>query len=350
MKKTFYMTTSLLTAICFAGSAHAYKFVIYTDEAATNKSGQVSDLLKSTYPFNKFNIEVEIVHLEPNSLDCGSTNGIDRLVTCKDVESIQAKAMKRGGDQAMIIKNDSKYGGSSGVGGGVPVITNSTPARAMLHEYLHTLGLCDEYEYAASEAGFYCSHESAKPNLTFIEPLKSYTDDTFARSTHAGAIPWFRDILDSTPITHSGGILLGTGNVDFKKLAPTNNSAQAQVFGEPSGLYQGKVCNKAVPKRISWHPGGGSTIMENTESGLGAPLEKIVEKIMESKGARRKMQLEEPKENNSTVSSHTIKPAGEVIVNPEPNPEVNDTSRGMFKSFFSWLKDIFSQMLNSIPK
>ncbi|MBC7429341.1 MAG: hypothetical protein H7336_12055 [Bacteriovorax sp.] len=349
MKKIFRALTFTIAALCFMSSAYAYKFVIYTDETVTNKSGEVGELLKTTYPFNKFDVEVEVVHVDASALGCGSTNGIDRLVTCKDSEGIQAKAMKRGGDQVMIIKNTSKYGGSSGVGGGVPVITSSTPARAMLHEYLHTLGLCDEYEYAASEAGFYCSQEASRPNLTFIVPLSAYTDDSFARAKHSGKIPWYGDILSTTPITGASGTRLGTGDVDFKKSSPINTSQQSQVLGEPTGLYQGKICNQAVPKRISWHPGGGSTIMENTQSGLGAPLEKIVERLMASKGARRKMQIDEPKENRETLSNEQ-KPAGEFVVNPVPQVEVNDTSRSMFKSFFTWLNDIFSQIMNSIPK
>lgn len=80
----------------------------------------------------------------------------------------------------MIIKDSDKWGGSSLVGGGVPVITTGTSTKAMLHEYMHTLGLCDEYEYAASEAHFYCKGE-ANPNLVFIDPLDPYAADSMAR-------------------------------------------------------------------------------------------------------------------------------------------------------------------------
>lgn len=341
--------TFLTMSLCVLNTAHAYKLVIYTDEAVTNKSDEVAKLMKSTYPFSKYDMEVEVVRVPPTDIECESTNGIDRLVTCKNAEDIQAKAMKRGGDQAMIVKNISKYGGSSGVGGGVPVITTGTPARAMVHEFLHTLGLCDEYEYAAEEAAGYCNNPSSKPNVTFITPQSAYASDAVARNRHSGEIPWYRDILDTTPITSS--FMLGTGVVDFKKPAAVNDSKEGQVLGEPTGLFQGQVCNKATPKRISWHPGGGSTIMDKTASGLGAPLEKIVDRIMASKGAHKKLVVEEPKENTEKPAvSNDKNNAGEVVVKSDPQPEVNDTSRNMFKSFFTWLKDIFQQIMNVMPK
>jgi hypothetical protein len=121
--------------------------------------------------------------------------------------------------------------------------------------------------------------------------LPSYADDQDARGKHAGEIPWFKDILLTTPITNAGGVQLGTGSVDFNKIAANNISGEAQVLSEPSRPYQGKVCDEAIPKKNSWHPGGGSTIMEKIASGLGAPLEKIVERLLVSKGARKKCKL-----------------------------------------------------------
>ena len=349
MKKTLQICALVTTAMLISTTVHAYKFVIYTDEAATNKSEQVAEVMKNTYPLNKFNIEVEIVRVPSSDLECGSSMGIDRLVTCENIDEIQKKAMRRGGDQAMIVKNIPKWGGSSGVGGGVPVITTGTSPRAMLHEFMHTLGLCDEYEYAESEAGFYCSRESNQPNVAFITPLASYTDDTHAREVHGAKIPWFGDIFPLTPITNAGGLRLGTGTVNPNSVAPVNNSKEGQVLGQPTGLYQGKVCNKAKPARSTWQPGGGVTIMENTEAGLGAPLERVVERIMASKGARKKLAFEEPKEEYESPRYEEQK-AGKVVVNPKPEYEVNDSGRNFFKSFFQWIQDLFQQFTNGFSR
>lgn len=344
--KSFKSYVLLATTLCLTPPAYAYKFIIYTDEAVTNKSEEVAQLMKSSYPFNKFDVEVEIVRVPSEELDCASTNGIDRLVTCKDSNSIQSKAMRRGGDQAMIVKNMQKWGGSSAVGGGVPVITTGTSARAMLHEYMHTLGLCDEYEYAAEEANQYCHNEKSTPNLTFITPMPSYGGDSDARMRHGGEIPWFQDIMPTTPITTNGSTL-GTGSVDFKKRAMPNTTTMAMVLDEATGLYQGQVCNKATPARASWHPGSGSTIMNDVNAGLGGPLEKIVERIMVSKGFRKKMQFveNEPKEEERQPEK-----AGDVVVTPEPGTSVNNTARSLFKSFFEWIKELFDSIGRSITR
>lgn len=344
MKNNFKNYAFLATTMLLANSAHAYKFVIYTDEAVTNKSQEVAELMKNTYPFNKFNVEVEIVRVPSEELDCDSTNGIDRLVTCKGTDGIQAKTMRRGGDQAMIIKNMPKWGGSSAVGGGVPVITTGTDSRAMLHEYMHTLGLCDEYEYKASEAETYCKDEKSNPNLTFITPRPSYGGDAEARSIHSSQIPWYGDILPSTMITSASA--LGTGQVNFGKKAPINTTTMGMVLDEQTGLYQGKVCNQARPPRASWHPGSASTVMNDVGAGLGAPLEKIVERIMASKGARKKMNIDDSRD---TSYSDDEKIGGD-IVTPEPKGEVNNTPRNLFKSFFDWIKELFESFGRSLTR
>lgn len=349
MKKALQTSALFASTMLMTNSAYAYKFVIFTDEAVTNKSEQVAEIMKTTYPLNKFNIEVEIVRVPAAELECASSNGIDRLVTCENLDSIQAKAARRGGDQAMIVKNMAKWGGSSAIGGGVPVITSGTSPRAMLHEFMHTLGLCDEYEYKAEEAAIYCSKETKKPNVTFITPLDSYADDSHARGVHGEKIPWFGDILPTTPITNANGMRLGTGAVNFKSLAIKNTTTEALVLGEPTGLYQGKVCNQAVPAKASWHPGGGATIMENTDAGLGAPLERIVERIMASKGAKRKLAYEEPKQDYESPSYEKEK-GGKVTVDSKPDYEVNDSGRSFFKSFFQWVTELFKSWTNGFSR
>jgi hypothetical protein len=323
-------------------SAHAYKYVIFTDDDSNEKAEEVSKMMKETYPFSKFNIEVEIVKIQPEELDCGSAHGIDRAITCKNLDGIQKRAMQTGGDQAMIIKNVDKYGGSSQVGGGVPVITTATTTRVMLHEYMHTLGLCDEYEYPETEAHLYCK-KSERPNLVFLDPLDPYASDSMAKARHMGEIPWSGDINSTTPITNTDGTRLGTGSVEVGNAAAINTTDIEQSLAEPTGLYRGKVCNNATPKIIAWQPGGSTTIMENTSAGLGAPLERVVEKILISKGAKRKLQYEDvvvpqPEEQKNEEA------AGSVAVLPERFEKINNSARSLFKSFFGWARDAFENV------
>lgn len=326
-------------------SAYAYKYVIYTDDKITGKAEQIAEMMKTTYPFSKFDIEVEIVTLNPHQLKCESAYGIDRLIACDNSNDLQARAMKTGGDQAMILKDSESFGGSSHVGGGVPVITTAASPRVMLHEYMHTLGLCDEYEYSESEAEIYCnSKRNSNPNLVFIEPENPYSSDSAARGFHASEIPWYSDILPSVPITNTKGTLLGTGSVDPNNRAAKNNTTEGQMLGEPTGLYQGKVCNKALPRpKVSWQPGAGVTVMENYNSGLGAPLEKIVEKLLISKGAKMKLQYQDS-EPTKPVKPSNEEPAGSVVVAPEPFERINNTARTFVKSFFSWTKELFENV------
>ena len=350
MKKVLLMTCLL----AMSSSAHAIKFIIYTDEPSGQASEKIAETMKGTYPFNKFNVEFEIVKIDQSELDCQSSNGVERAITCNNKEGFQADALLRGGDQAMIVKNSDKYGGSSVVGGGVPVVTSSSPPRIMIHEYLHSLGLCDEYEYKKEEADAQCASEVNRktPNLVMITPEDPYNADMAARRTHQFDIPWYKDILPTTPITNAGGKYLGTGDVNFSQNMEPNNTGMASVLSEPSGLYKGKSCKNATRPKVVWHPGGSSTIMDKIENGLGAPLEKIVERILASKGAPKKMQVVE----ETQVIPKRYIAAGEQPVYasapaPVPAPvEVNDSSRGFFKSFFDMLQNVLNTMTRAWTK
>lgn len=350
MKTIFKKSSVLVLFGVLSAPVNAQKFIIYTDEPVmSKKSAEVAEVIKNTYPFSKFNIEFEIVRVASNELECASSNGIERLVTCDNSDEFQSRAMKAGADQAMIVKNMPKWGGSAAVGGGVPVITTGTSARAMLHEYLHTLGMCDEYEYKAEEAGFYCSREKSSPNITFIRPKDKYNGDTDARKSHMMQIPWYNDIMNETPIT-AAGISLGTGMVDFKKKAAPNSSDIATVLESPTGLFRGRVCDKASPALPSWHPGGLSTIMDDVDAGLGAPMEKIVEQRLISKGFRKKMEIDEPRDRD-VVNQPGERPSNDqVLIQPQVAEEVNDTGRNFFKSFFEWLKEIFEGISRAMTR
>lgn len=346
MKKNFKNLTILSASMFVLNSAHAYKYVIYTDDKS-DKAEKVAELMQTTYPFNKFDIDVEIVTLQPHELDCQSRFGIDRLMMCDNSEQLQARAARSGGDQAMVIKSSDKTGGSSHIGYGIPVITSEENPRSMLHEYLHTLGLCDEYEYKASEADTYCTGDE-RPNSVFIDPLNPYASDSMARGKHIGQIPWFGDILPTTPITNTNGTLLGTGDVEPTKRAQVNNTTMGTVLTEPTGLYKGKVCNNASKPMTSWQPGAETTIMENMNRGLGAPLEKIVERILIKKGMQKKLQFED--ETPPTPPRAQEEPAGSVVVLPEPMERINNTARSFFKSAFSWAKSIFENVKSVLSR
>lgn len=346
MKLNFKKLTLISTSFLVLNSAHAYKYIIYTDEVKTVKAQEVAEMMKTTYPFSKFSIEVEIVRLSPEELRCGSRDGVERKVGCNNIQKIQRKALRAGGDQAMIIKDFASYGGSSQIGGGVPVITTGTSSRAMLHEYMHTIGLCDEYEYPASEARMVCGG-SNKPNLVFINPLDPYPSDSRAKAKHAKDIPWFGDINNNTPITNSGGTRLGTGEVDAKDMAAKNVSNVPQTLSEPTGLYKGKICNNAPKKKESWHPGSKATIMENVNAGLGKPLEKIVERILISKGAKLKLE-------HNTLETTEESMNGEIpedsVASSQNNEKIDNSKRSFFKTFFDWTKNVFDKTKNVLSR
>lgn len=346
MKKNFQKLTILSASMFMLNSAHAYKYVIYTDDKS-DKAEKVAELIQTTYPFSKFDIEVEIVTLQPYELDCQSRFGIDRMMMCDNSDEIQQRALRSGGDQAMIIKKSDKRGGSSYVGSGVPIITSEENPRSMLHEYLHTLGLCDEYEYKASEADIFCKGTD-RPNSIFIDPLNPYASDSMARAKHVGKIPWFGDILPTTPITNTQGTILGTGNVEATKMAGVNNTTMATILTEPTGLYRGKVCNNASRPIPSWQPGAETTIMENSNRGLGAPLEKIVERLLVSKGVQKKLQYQD--ETPPPPPRSQEEPAGRVVVTPEPMERINNTARSFIKSAFSWAKSFFENVKNVLSR
>ena len=346
-KAKFILLT--ISFISFSNSAHALKFVIYTDEASGQVSEQVADLMKNTYPFNKFDIEVEIVKVPSNSLECFSSDGIERAITCKDLDHFQNDTLKRGGDQAMVVKDIGKYGGASKIGGGVPVMTTASSPRVMLHEYMHTLGLCDEYEYQASEADAACDQKGA--NLAFIEPEEPYWGDRSARNKHRWDIPWYDDIASITSITNSKGKKLGTGDVKYEQAVAVNLSKMPSVLRETTGLYKGKNCKNATYPKVVWHPGMESTVMNKVTNGLGAPLEKIVERLLSSKGVRKKMQINErvssaPKEYHEN-GEH---PAQISQLEKVTSDQVDDSKRGFFKSLLYTFKNIFENMTHSLTK
>lgn len=315
----------------------ALKYTIYTDEPDGKKAQEVIKEMKSTYPFTAFNVEFEVLKVPASQLDCSSKMGIDRLVSC-ETDQLVKDAARRGSDQVMIVKDLNKWGGSAAEGG-VPVITTKTSARAMIHEYMHVLGLCDEYEYKPQEADIYCKENGReRPNLTIISPLpQGYESDDHARKVHNKDIPWYKRIKPGTPIT--SGSKLGTGATNYDKDAPRNDTTSPTILDDAIGLYKGKSCKNASRKIHSWHPGGNANIMENLNNGLGAPLESIVADILASKGAKR---------NEGTFDS-VVNTEPEIEIS-DPPLEVNNSPRNFFKSFFEAIGNFFKSIFDVISK
>lgn len=283
--------------------AQAYKISIYTDEPNELKAKEVINTFRTTYPFSQYELEIEIKSVSAETLNCGPRYGIERNVGC-DTEEISRDAASRGIDQVLVVKNSPNYGGS---GGSVAVMTSSSPTSMMLHEYLHTLGLCDEYEYAASEAPLYCGSDG--PNMAIIAPKpEGYSGDQNARSEHMGQIPWGEFIKTQTLITSDNGTKLGTGSVDPNVYATPNNTNSPSAMGSAIGLYQGRTCKNASPPKHTWQPGQEASIMEFLAAGLGAGNEAMVAKILESKGVRRKAPVIEEVASAATVTSQVRRP------------------------------------------
>lgn len=289
----------LFSTFVFSQSALAYKMTIYTDQPDGAKANEVINTFKRTYPFNKFEIEYEVKNVSADQLNCepqrltkpdGTVEVIHRALACNSA-NIAHDAAANGSDQAIIVKNVSEYGGS---GGSIPVMSAGSDPRMMLHEYLHTLGLCDEYAYAANEASFYC--DNAGPNMTFIEPNPAgYSSDAAAKGEHGGQIPWNEFIKSSTPITNGSAPLnLGTGVVNHEMNSAVNNSQSVVSLGSVIGLYEGNTCKNMNPPKKTWQPGREASIMEFLAAGLGAGNEMMVAKILESRGVRRKIETPAP--------------------------------------------------------
>jgi hypothetical protein len=227
-----------------------YTFGIYTDQKSRSKANEIINYFNTVVPFNEFNFDFKIFSIDSTKLNCKSKFGIDRLIDCNK-SYVSMKAARDGVDQAFIVSDSKKYGGS---GGSIPVITSSrkTPVSMIVHEYLHSLGFGDEYTYSKSEAKLYCTKKEMDKylNLTIIKPLKGgYESDIYAKAVHSSDIQWYPDIKPGTPISSR---LLGT---------PAENNGEI-------GLFKAKSCAKAAKEIRLWKP-GHLTIMEKLSAPVG---------------------------------------------------------------------------------
>ena len=340
MNRKYLLSLSTFLMLTTVSNAFAYTLVLFTDDPDYNVGIDSIKAIRETYPFNKFDIKFKIARTKPADLDCNVKGDIERLITCQNSVAINAMTKKLNGDQALVVKNVPNYGGSSGIGAGIPVITSGTPPRAMLHEFLHTLGLCDEYEYKASEADRYCLNKKQQFNIAFIDPLPSYSGDSEARALHASSIQWFGDIAGTTPITNSNGSSLGTQkSIDPNKKAVVNNSTTAMMLEEPTGLYPSGMCENASQPIKTWKPSGTVTVMQNMTAGLSRPLEERVEKVLLSRGAVYKTELQ-PYIPPESLSQNTS--------TAEQN--VDNSGRNFVGKVRSFVTDIYERVRKAISK
>ncbi len=347
----FFMTFSFMVNA-------KYTIAIYTDQKDNKNANEYVELMQKTFPFNVYEIDYKIIGLEPKDLPCRvetdykpgtapsdpKTKVSESSVKCDQVALIK-KTQEMHADQAMVIKTDTEFAGS---GGDIAMITTATPVSALLHEFLHVLGFCDDYEYKAKDADIFCKDDGSVQNgvnAVIITPKDNYKGDSDARRLHWSAITWNKLIENRTPITNSNGSKLGTGDIN-KDLAPANNTNSFTILDDPIGLYKGKVCNNASKPIVVWHPGGKVSIMDNHTAGLGVAYEKLVMKILDSKGVKRKSNAPEKEDDDEVILVQPNKPAGKnQSYYGESNPPASDSStktydqRNPFKVLGDLLKD-----------
>ena len=317
----------ILTFILSSFITHAYTLGIYTDEPGGEKAQEVIRELQSTYPFNILDIEYRVIPQSSDDLDCGFRSSIARLPTCRSRKQ-RRHARRNDIDQALIIMDHERYGGS---GGSIPVMTTNSPPTTMVHEYLHTLGLCDEYQYSADEADTYCPGMDRRENSAIISPEDSYSSDADARNEHRRDIMWYQDIASNTPITNGGSrsLNLGTGRVGNVS-APVNRTTEPTSVSSPIGLYRGTGCDNASRPIYLWHPGQERNIMERLGAGLGRANELIVKRLLIERGAQLKPDFD-------TVASPNTSSGSAEVINDDQQKVIDDlnATEDLIKQFKS---------------
>lgn len=271
------VSLTLTILICLIQVAKAeYKYVIYTDQQDQSIANEFVQEIKRTHPFNKFELDFDIVQVSSSFLDCKQGEDIKRLINC-DQRAVARRQSREGYDQALII-SDNTYGGA---GGGIPIAgtrqkdsdgnLHRTLPTVMVHEYLHTLGFGDEYIYDAFEANKYCKNSTFKNyvNIALIKPRsRGYSNDSEARSRHSREIPWYSTINSSTPISQGS---LGT---------PSS-------FSQEIGLYPLGTCQYASNGERTWRPSKEDNVMGTYGAPIGS-LAPLVEDALSSLGVERR--------------------------------------------------------------
>lgn len=316
MKKTALRFAALgLVLLCSAQPARATRILIVTDQPKAVKAREVAALFSSVEPYSLMkDLSLKVIQTSSSKLGCQSaapsaldvisataqdtesnvllqesesrdrlaislgyrahltvlnlppscdnkSGGVpSRLITCETRQSLKYLAALKKTEKAsyaIIVKDESRYGGSGGLN---PVITTGSPAAMALHELMHRLGFADEYSYHNScEADLYCpaggddwispsgygAHPTTSFNVAVFTPQASYASNAEVRAAHGKQIPWLIFIDKSTDIMKAGKI-------------GTPPSPHAGVIG----LYRSTVCDQASVTTPTWQSISQPTIMK----------------------------------------------------------------------------------------
>ena len=177
--------------------AHASHLVILTDQPSGAKAREIKRLIETTLPFkalnrNELSITVEILDPKRTPIECHTLHvkytkaeirsleywakkqgmtltkedlrkfregyDIPRSIEC-DRSELARIAARFQADHALFVRDNPYEGGS---GGDIPVILSGSREGIGLHEWLHTFGLADEYQYAKNEAAMFCQASSRR--------------------------------------------------------------------------------------------------------------------------------------------------------------------------------------------
>lgn len=302
MRASFWsFSLALVTAV----HAHATTTIlIVTDQTKAAKAQEVAALFRSTEPFSLMkDLKLKVIQTTPKKLGCSSApftendlvatsaddpeellaraegrerawsfgftatlppscsnkdGPISRLINCDTPQAnayLSALQRTEKAQIAIVVKTDSRYGGS---GGKRPVITTGSPASMAIHELMHQLGFADEYAYiSACEADIYCTsgaQDSKSPsgygalpgtafNIAAFNARSSYASNADARAAHGKQIPWLTSITATTNLV-------------------TNGKLGSPPASGVTALYRSTVCDKASQRRDTWQPVSDNTIMK----------------------------------------------------------------------------------------
>jgi hypothetical protein len=261
----------------FNSTAMANKLLILTDEQSGAKAHEIAKLIQSTLPFkllksSEFTIEVEVLDPKIKPIACAAKRiqytdaeiyslqywskakgieisaadlqkykdgyTIDRLVEC-DTPTLASLGVQYQGDRMLFVHTSPYEGGS---GGSIPVILSSSRSSIGLHEWLHTFGLADEYEYAQQEAPFFCA-KTDWVNVAIFNDAPPYAGNDDVRIRHKDQIPWLPYLSATAALTTDGHL----GSPEFGNL----------------GIFRSRTCKLVTPELKSWKPTGYPTIMED---------------------------------------------------------------------------------------
>jgi hypothetical protein len=216
---------ALISLPAFAQS-NPFKIVLVADPQAKARAQEFKTYILAKEPFKSLasEIEISISEMSVADLSCGNTIPTSpRIITC-DRNKIARRLSEVGAHNALVFTSK----GSGGAGGSIPVASTDYPLSTMLHEFLHTAGLQDEYHYSESEQTHYCNPPLKGANVALIKPNPAFANKQVALNKHGSEIPWNSYILQATPISTTQAL----------------GSPGTTTYQNSAGLYEGGHCSK----------------------------------------------------------------------------------------------------------